>query len=177
MEELEAAVLRHVHDRVSSGDSAEVAAAQQVDHLAVVGAVKSLESVFMITAEVPVSCACYATADCSGRAVGRRCMIVRRRTSCRSGILACSGRGFACHGLRASDEAPLRMQGYKKNDVELTADAKVFAESGSPEAHVFNSIPAEGISMADLQTVRAQHRVRLQRSCSQPMAQYSRHRT
>ncbi len=66
---------------------------------------------------------------------------------------------------------PLGLQGYKKHDVELTADAKVFAESGSPEAHVFNSIPAEGISMADLQTVRARrHRLRLQRSCSQPLA-------
>mmetsp|Transcript_13664 Transcript_13664/g.41285 ORF Transcript_13664/g.41285 Transcript_13664/m.41285 type:complete len:517 (-) Transcript_13664:1353-2903(-) len=92
MAELEVAVLRHVHEGEGGGDSAEVALAQQVDHLAVIGAVKSLESAEMITAE-----------------------------------------------------------GYKKTEVELTADAKIYAESGSPEAHVYSQIPAEGISIPDLQ--------------------------
>lgn len=46
-------MLRHVHEGEGGGDSAEVALAQQVDHLAVIGAVKSLESAEMITAEVP----------------------------------------------------------------------------------------------------------------------------
>lgn len=82
MADLEAAVLRHVHERESGGDSAEVAAAQQVDHLAVIGAVKSLESVFMVTAQVPVSCAFYVTTECSGMIVDRR------RTECRSGEFA-----------------------------------------------------------------------------------------
>ncbi len=52
MAELEAAVLRYVHEREAGGDSAEVAAAQKVDHQAVIGAVKSLESAEIITAEV-----------------------------------------------------------------------------------------------------------------------------
>lgn len=161
--ELEAALLQAV-DAGELSDSAQFAAAHNVDHQVVVGLLKSLLAADMIVTEVSWSAGAQC---CSPRISIWPCAIWR---AAREPLPAACATHVACLAPPpaaarraatrvASPHCPLRADPQMQQDIDhfqltLTAEAQGYLGVGSPEAQVFAAVPPEGATLADIK-VRA----------------------
>lgn len=135
MAELEAAFLAAVNAG-QLADSGDFAAAQNVEHQVLVGLLKSLLASDMITTEV--SWPSRWTGSCDSLphlATQARQLPIPERTL-----------------------APPTPQDIEHFRYTLTAEAHGYLGVGSPEAQVFNAVPPEGITLADVKVGRAGRR-------------------
>lgn len=130
---LETQLLAAIDAQGQLADSGEFAAAANVDHQVVVGLLKSLLASDMITTEV------RAAAGAPQRAACRRCR--RRQPRCRPVLTP------LLHPPAAPGSVPQDIDHFR---YKLTVEAEGYLGVGSPEVQVFNAVPADGITLADL---------------------------
>jgi len=110
---MEAKVLSTINDADLIADSAQFAAVEAYDHLALVGVIKSLASSELILVEVS----------------------------------SWDGKAIAVSKIQVSG---FRMQDIDHSRYVLTDEATSYLAAGSPEAQVFNIVPAEGLPLTEL---------------------------